>query len=231
MVSQFPRQSGDKVSQTQRVYETLRQQILDWHLPPGTPLSENDLSRQLGGSRTPVRQAIQQLGHEGLVRIMPGRGAFVAEISLSDIVELFEMRETLEVGAACLACRAEDRESLTALVPEFHAARESINGSDNSEYYALIRRFDQAIVDLCGNRRLAQALEEIWAQVRRLRHIAATDQARLLETVDEHLGILQAIVDGDETKATDRVRRHVRASAQNILKNVTNRSGQRYISV
>jgi DNA-binding GntR family transcriptional regulator len=216
----------DNRPQSQRVYETLRQRILDWELAPGAPLSENDLARQLGGSRTPVRQAIQQLTREGLVRTLPGRGAFVAEISLGDIVELFEMREILEAGAAVHAARAPSRKSLVPLEEEFRASRAAINDDDNSAYYEVIRRFDLEVLALCGNRRLAQALEEIWAQVRRLRHMASTDAARLAETVDEHIDILQAIVAGDEAQAAERVRRHVRASADNVMNSVTNRTGR-----
>lgn len=216
----------DTRPQSQRVYETLRQRILDWELAPGAPLSENDLSRQLGGSRTPVRQAIQQLTREGLVRAMPGRGAFVAEISLGDIVELFEMREILEAGAAVQAARAPSRDSLLPLEQEFQDSRAGINDDDNSAYYDVIKRFDREVLVLCGNRRLARALEEIWAQVRRLRHMAASDGTRLAETVDEHIGILQAIVAGDEALAADRVRRHVRASADNVMSNVTQRTGR-----
>jgi GntR family transcriptional regulator, rspAB operon transcriptional repressor len=216
----------DTRPQSQRVYETLRERILDWDLAPGAPLSENDLARQLGGSRTPVRQAIQQLSREGLVRALPGRGAFVAEISLGDIVELFEMREILEAGAAVHAAQASSRDSLKPLEQEFLDSRGAINDNDNSAYYDIIRRFDLEVLSLCGNRRLAQALEEIWAQARRLRHMAATDATRLAETVDEHIGILQAIVAGDEVEAADRVRKHVRTSADNVMKNLTNRTGR-----
>lgn len=222
---------SERQLQSQRVYEALRQMILDWKLPPGTPLSESDLSRQLGGSRTPVRQAIQQLTHEGLVRSMPGRGAFVAEISFRDIVELYEMREVLEAGAARLAARSAQRDTLAALEPEFDGFRKLLNSTNNAAYYDLIQRFDTAILQLCGNQRMIQSLQEIWSQVDRLRHIAATDPNRLGETVDEHLQILRAIVSGDEQKAAECVHEHVRKSAQNVMRNLTDRTSQRYITM
>lgn len=218
-------------SRARQVYLALKQEILDWELPPGTPLSENELARRLGSSRTPVREAIQRLTREGLIRTVRGKGSFVTEISLGDVVELFEMREALEVGAACLAARSPARSSLNDLVPRFHDAKSSIDSSKNAGYYELIGQFDAEILRLCGNRRLAAALEEVWAQVRRVRHMAASDAARLLETVDEHLSIIEAVTQGDEALVTERVRAHMRASAENVTKSLTGRSGQRYVTL
>ena len=91
-------------------------------LEPGTPLSEVDLSKRLGSSRTPVRESLHQLSREGLVRLVPGRGAFVAEISMRDIIELFQMREALETHAARLAAQAPNRNDLLLLADRMRHA-------------------------------------------------------------------------------------------------------------
>lgn len=217
--------------QSQRIYETLRRQILELELPPGAPLSESELARELGGSRTPIREAIRQLSYEGLVRTLPGRGSFVAEISLSDVIELAEMREALETAAARLAARSPERAALASFEKELLSFGKHIDATNSPAYYELISQLDSSILKLCANQRLAQALEEIWSQMRRLRQIASSDPSRLGETVDEHLQIVRAIVSGDETRAGDCVRAHVRRSAENILRRVTSRAGQRYIAL
>lgn len=217
--------------QSQRIYEILRKEILEFELPPGAPLSESELARRLGGSRTPVREAIRQLSHEGLAQVQPGRGAFVAEISLRDIVEVFEMREALETAAARLAARSGDRSLLAGFEAEFLEFNRPIGPTNSAAYYELIGRLDDAISKLCGNRRLARALVEVWSQVRRLRHLASSDPARLTETLDEHLEIVRAVLAGDEEKAGECVRGHVRRSAENIFRILTSRASQRFITL
>lgn len=216
--------------QSQRIYEILRREILEFELPPGAPLSESELARRLGGSRTPVREAIRQLSHEGLAQVQPGRGAFVAEISLRDIVELFEMREVLEVGAVRLAARSPERSNLAGFETEFLEFNRPIGPTNSAAYYELIGRLDESILKLCGNRRLNRALVEVWSQVGRLRHLASSDPARLTDTLDEHLEIVRAVLAGDEAAAGECVRTHVRRSAENIFRIVTSRASQRFIT-
>ena len=199
------------------VYEVLKLQIVEMELEPGTPLSEVELSKQLGGSRTPVREALHQLSREGLVRLVPGRGAFVAEISMRDIFELFQMREALETHAARLASQAADRTALIDLEQEMRKAGALIEAADYRAYYDLTERLDEAIVDLAGNSRLKGALSELWGQIKRARHIAQANSERLAETVVEHVSILEAIASGDEDRSADVVRDHVKNSMRSLI--------------
>lgn len=217
--------------QSQRIYEILRGEILELELLPGAPLSESEIARRLGGSRTPVREAIRQLSHEGLVQVQPGRGAFVAEISLGDIVELFEMREALETAAVRLVARSPERVVLASFEAEFLAVNRPIDATNSAAYYDLISRLDESVLELCGNRRLARALVEVWSQMSRLRHLASSDPSRLTDTVGEHLEIVRTILEGDEAKAGECVRAHVRRSAENVFRRVTNRASQRFITL
>lgn len=207
--SSQPKRSG--------VYDALKRQIVEMELEPGTPLSEVELSKQLGSSRTPVRESLHQLSREGLVRLVPGRGAFVADISMRDIVELFQMREALETHAARLASQAPDRAVLLDLAQEMREANALIELADYRGYYDLTERLDQAIVALAGNARLKDALAELWNQIKRARHIAQAKPERLAETVSEHVSILEAIVSGDEEQSVDVVRAHVKNSMRSLL--------------
>ena len=212
-----------KQTQSKKVYELLKEEIVAWTVAPGAPLAEPELARRLGSSRTPIREALQQLAREGLVRTVPGRGSFVADISVNDVIELYQMRKVLESGAARLAAESANRARAEQLIERFSAAKHEINDQSNTTYYEVIADFDRAIIDLAVNQRLRQALHEVWAQMRRLRNIAALDPARLLATVDEHRAILEAILDGDAIAADQRTREHVDNSLQNVLNSIMRR--------
>lgn len=208
-----------------QVYGQLREMILTLEFPPGAPLGESDLSERLGVSRTPIREALGRLAREGLVRQYPGRGAFVSEISIPDIVELYQMREALESHAARLAAesiREEGRAMLAELLEQLEGERKALAAGDNDRYYDLMARMDESIVRLAGNQRLAAALSEVWAQIRRVRRMASRSPARLLDTVDEHIAIISAIRDGDPERAATATLRHARHSLANVTRSMVN---------
>jgi DNA-binding GntR family transcriptional regulator len=201
------------------VYATLRTMVLDLKLAPGAPLVETELSASLGVSRTPIREALGRLAREGLVRQYPGRGAFVSEISLPDLIELYQMREALETYAARLAAESANdagRAELAELLSQLESQRSALAAGDNAHYYQLMAKMDGLVVRLAGNKRLAVALSEIWAQISRARRVATQTPSRLLDTVDEHEAILSAIRDGDAERAATATRQHVRKSLANI---------------
>lgn len=200
----------------QKVYEELQELIVRGELAPGAALPEQEISQRLGASRTPIREALQRLAREGLVELIPGRGAFVSEIRVPDIIELFQLREALEPFAARLASRARNRTVILPLMSELDASAQMID-RDPAEYYDLTYKLDTAIASLTQNSRLARSLEEIWSQVRRARLVASTNPQRLHETIEEHRTILRAILDGREQEAEDATRSHLRRSLRNIL--------------
>jgi GntR family transcriptional regulator, rspAB operon transcriptional repressor len=208
--------SGRLTGVGEQAYQTLRDMVINFELPPGAPLAETELSERLGLSRTPVREALGRLAREGLVRQYPRRGAFVSEISVPDIVELFQMREALESHAARLAAEADGREVVSELLAELRATREPLARGEADSYYSLMRRVDEAIVELADNNRLGIALGEIWVQISRARRIASKSPRRLLDTVDEHISLLVAIREGDAERAAVEARMHVRRSLANI---------------
>lgn len=200
----------------QKVYAALRDQIVDGVLPQGSPLPEQEISQRFGASRTPIREALQRLSREGLVELVPGKGAFVAEIHLPDIIELFQLREALEPLAARLAARAQDRSIIVPLLEALDEAPTMI-AERLTDYYALTHRIDSGISALTQNQRLSRTLEEIWSQARRVRLIARTNPQRLLEAAEEHRVILQSILAGDEHGAEEATRTHLRLSLRNIV--------------
>jgi DNA-binding GntR family transcriptional regulator len=210
------------VRQGERVYAALRAEILDWRLPPGTVLGEVELSQRLGVSRTPVREALPRLAREGLVRMKPGRGAVVSELSMTSIAKLFQMREALETYVARLAARRGDAGIFERLCGEFEEARQRVSSeaasdADYAAYYELIQRFDAAIEGAADNPYLSTALDELRAHLARLRRLAKHSSARLLQSVDEHLSICRAICDRDEILAAQATAVHIHNSLRHIL--------------
>jgi DNA-binding GntR family transcriptional regulator len=207
---------GDSVSRAEQVYAALKREILDWTLPPGTSLSEVELAARLHASRTPVRQSLQRLSQEGLVQLVHHKGAFVTGVSIPDIVELFQLRQALESYGARLAAGAEHREELCEFVPELLEARGRINATDNAFYYAMTSRLDERIIELAGNDRLQTLLRHVWEQAYRARRLAATKPERLIESVGEHIRIVEAIAAGESERAALVTYQHLESSLDHI---------------
>src|SRR3954463_13121009 len=122
-------------------YESLRDDILNWRIAPGTALSETELALRLGVSRTPLRAALTRLALEGLVDTSRGRTGVVTEMSADSVAGLFELREALEVHAARRAAQRRDPKVFEALVTEFDEAAAVLHDGGAEAYYAVIGRF------------------------------------------------------------------------------------------
>ena len=186
---------GQNVRASDRAYAALRDDIVEWRLLPGTLLAEVEQSERLGVSRTPLREALGRLTAEGLTTAAGGRGVVVTGISLEDIDELFELRETLEGRAAELAAERGDPDDFARLHRELLAAPALISGDDPArhDYYSLVARLDAAIDTAVSNTYLAQAMGALRVHLVRVRRLAADDAARLEAAAAEHAAIAEAI--------------------------------------
>jgi DNA-binding GntR family transcriptional regulator len=203
-------------------YTRLRDAIISGDLQPDEPLSEVALAARLGISRTPVREALARLAVDGLVVAQPGRGSRVSGISLTDINDLFEVREALEVLAAQLASRnlRGGPAEIERLIDQFEPF-ESTGGEPSFEqYYALTAAMDDTLIAKAGNRRLEEALREVWGHSRRLRQYASKDVERLEASAREHRIILRAICDRNLDAVEAGVRTHMQNSRKALLAKV-----------
>lgn len=198
-------------------YDRLREEIVTWHLPPGTVLSEVDLAERLGVSRTPLRAALARLALEGLVDRSKGRTGVVADVSAAGLGDLFELREALEVQAARLAALRRDPACFDSLAAEFSTAAATLADGGVEPYYEVIARFDEAVDIAVANGPLRGALDTVRIHLARARRIAADDQARLVKAAGEHRLICEAIRDGDADLAVAATRVHLRGSLATIL--------------
>lgn len=203
---------------SERAYTTLREDIVEWRLLPGTVLAEVEQSERLGISRTPLREALGRLSAEGLTQVAKGRGVVVTDISFDDIDELFELRETLECRAAALAAERGDPSVFIRLLAEFREAPILLRGEDPArhDYYALVGKLDDAIDQAVSNSYLIQAIRSLRVHLVRIRRLAADDAARLNAAAAEHAAIAEAIADRNPRLAEAATTVHLHRSLSHI---------------
>lgn len=202
---------------SQRAYNALRDDIVEWRLPPGTLLAEVEQSERLGVSRTPLREALGRLTAEGLTTA-GGRGVVVTAISLNDIDELFELRETLEGRAAALAAERGEPAVFRRLQSGLLAAPALISGQAPAieDYYALVGELDAAIDSAISNAYLAQAMRSLRVHLVRIRRMAADNAVRLTAAAAEHAAIAEAIADRNPRLAQAATTLHLHRSLSHI---------------
>jgi DNA-binding GntR family transcriptional regulator len=206
------------VRASDRAYTALRDDIVQWRLQPGALLAEVEQAERLGVSRTPLREALGRLTAEGLTTAAGGRGVVVTGISLEDIEELFEFRETLESKAAALAAERGDAGIFRTLEADFRAAPSLLNGSTPAleDYYLLVERLDSAIDAASSNSYLAQAMRGLRVHLVRIRRLAADDATRLTAAAAEHAAIAEAIALGNPRLAQAATTLHLHRSLSHI---------------
>ena len=178
------------VRASDRAYLTLREEIIEGALAPGSVLGEVEQSARLGLSRTPLREALGRLVADGLAEQSPRRGIVVTAVSLSEASDLFEVRSALEVLAARRAAENvahqpastghSPRELLADLAVRFETATVDLAaGADPTAYYALTEELDAAIDSAAGNRHLADALRDVRVHLGRLRRLSQIGRAHV----------------------------------------------------
>ena len=180
-------------SLTEIALQQIRTAIIDGTLPLGSAISESQLAASLGISKTPVREALAQLRMEGLVRIVPQSGTFVFTLSATEVVEICELRQTLETAALRLALER-NRVRLIEGLAEVCASMDKVRAvSDERAYLRLDSAFHEQFFANCGNRYFAEAYARIVPKVAALRTHLATRPDHTRMSYEEHKQILSAI--------------------------------------
>jgi DNA-binding GntR family transcriptional regulator len=185
------------------VADRLRELITRGELAPGQRLNERVLTERFGISRTPLREAFKVLSSDGLVKLLPNRGAIVTTITRDDAEDMFQVMAVLEALGGELAClRASDQD-----IAEIRALHAQMRGyfeqGDLDDYFDFNQRIHQKIIDCARNSELTDAYRRISARIRRARYMANLSRPRWHEAMDEHEQILSALVarDRDQLKA------------------------------
>lgn len=201
-----------------RAYDHIRQEILDARLPVGTALSEYQLAAEIGVSRTPVREALKRLEHEGLVRSVARRGTFVADLTARDIVEIYQVRLQLEAFAASVAAANMEGTVVDELLSELDAAERRAAHGDIGPAREHDVHVHKRIIAATSNTRLALILSTLEDQVHRIRFRALNETARRSATLTEHRAILTAIKKRDAAGAERAMRAHLEAARENAIR-------------
>lgn len=191
------------------VYEELKAQILKGDIKPGTRMMEVELAEVLGVSRTPVREAIRKLEKEGLVKIEPRRGAYASELSVKDMVDILEVRQSME-GLAAYYCAQrindEQKEQLRDYALAFNKAVEEGVYEDMISYDT---KFHHLIVECCDNDILVHMIEQLQELVLRFRYLYYSDFKRAEQMPAEHHEIFEAVASGDAERAREAAALHI----------------------
>lgn len=201
------------------VFEALREAIISGRLRPGERLMEVQLAEELGVSRTPVREAIRKLELEGLVLMIPRRGAYVAEISMKDIADVFEIRAALEGLAAELAaqrCTSEEVEDLERSLFKISSCAER---GDIPACIELDTIFHEQLMSASHNVRLVGMVANLREQIQRFRSTSLAHPGRMKIALEEHKKIVEAIAQGDADLARQLAYDHIE-NAENSLMEV-----------
>ena len=191
------------------VYDELKMRILTGQIAAGERMMEEETSRDLGVSRTPVREAFKRLEKEGLVIIKPRRGAFATQMAKKDLMEILDVRESLEsmaAGQACERMTKAQKEKLRS-VCEKHK-----KGVANNTYKQMVKydtEFHQLLVEGSRNKTLINFVEQLQELVLRFRYIYYDKTESAANVAAEHGNILDAILEGDVDKTIAETKKHI----------------------
>ncbi|MDF2564377.1 MAG: transcriptional regulator, GntR family [Massilibacillus sp.] len=204
------------------VCETLREAIRGGVLKPGERLMEIQLAEELGVSRTPVREAIRKLELEGYVIMMPRRGTYVANLSIRDVNEVFEIRTTLDSLASGLAAERITDEELERLERLLVLIGEYIEQNDMDKIVETDMEFHDILYQASRNARLVGIIYNLREQLTRFRSTSMSYPGRLKETLEEHIRIVEAIAQGNVELAQKAAEDHMEKSEQTLLISMEN---------
>ena len=201
------------------VYGIMRDDVLALRLVPGERLSERNLERRLGASRTPIREALMRLEAEGLVQRGEG-GLRVAPIDLAELLEVFELRMEVEALAVRLACARADHSRLDAL----QARMDSVLADPSPDaWYEIGTDYHLEIAALSGNRFVHRGVRDAVTRIARARWLMATSESGRLAAHREHSDIVRMIRGNRPEEAEEAIRAHIAIVRDSLVRALHNR--------
>jgi DNA-binding GntR family transcriptional regulator len=216
-------QLGANASVGQLAYDALRRAILAmdvYHSDADLRLDEKTVAAQLGVSRTPVREALARLEHEGLVRILPRRGIYIVRKSKAEIIEIITVWAALEGMAARLVCDKATDEEIGTLRELFTEFEDGGLRSHLNEYSAANLRFHQRIIELCQSPLLLQMVTNLLVHVRAIRGRTIGEDDRAERSIVDHMHIIEALEARDAELAERLVKDHALNLADHVHRTV-----------
>jgi GntR family transcriptional regulator, rspAB operon transcriptional repressor len=195
---------------SEQIYEMLLKHLIDQKFKPGTRLIEEQLCRDLGVSRTPLRDAISALAKDGFIKVEPRRGASVPNFQLKDLIEVYDIRMALEGLAAKLAAGNINYDILARLVKEF-------SSTDVRKLLKADISLHRIIIESCNNAKLQEMLTNLDNLIQAFRSAGYKSKSRSQSATKYHIRIVKALIDGDGGAAERLMREHIDKTKHEII--------------
>ncbi|MEO5699956.1 MAG: GntR family transcriptional regulator [Casimicrobiaceae bacterium] len=205
--SKARRDSGE--TRSEQIRAALERDILSGRLPPGTKLEEEALAEHYGASRTPVREALKHIASEGLVNLRPRQGAFVAQLTVGNLVEMFEVMALLEADCAALASRRHTTRDRAVLAAAHDACQRATKRNAPLDFYKANREFHETIYHATHNTFLEAQTNALRNRLEVYRRETTFHPGLMNVSLVEHEKILRAIFAMDEGAAALHMRGHL----------------------
>lgn len=192
----------------ERVYERVKAMSVGYELKPGERVNEVEIARRLGASRTPLREALNRLSAEGLLRFVPGKGYFCRDLDVDEVLQLYELRKTIEVAAVRLAIERATDEEIDALLAFLSQTGPAPGLRSTVELVDLDETFHERLLAMSGNRQMLRVLENINARIRFVRWIDMHRGDRR-KTQAEHRDVLRALKRRDTATCVALLEKHI----------------------
>ncbi len=213
------REVTDKYSLRGRVFHKLREDILSGKYEENEELKEVAIGEELGVSRTPVREAFRQLELEGLIQIIPNKGAYVTGITEKDVQDIYMIRSLLEGLCAKWATEHITKEQLAEMEENVYLAKFHAENGHLEQLAELDNRFHDILYEACNSKMLEHQLKDFHQYVLRVRKKTLSSASRGPKSNQEHEAILEAIKSGDGELAQQLANRHMINAYENMVKN------------
>ncbi len=208
----------DKFSLRGRVFHRLREDILSGKYKEGDELKEVAIGEELGVSRTPVREAFRQLELEGLIQIIPNKGAYVTGITEKDVKDIYMIRSLLEGLCARWACEHITREQMEEMEENIYLSKFHAQKGHLEQLAELDNRFHEILYEACNSKMLEHQLRDFHEYVLRVRKKTLSNVNRGPKSNEEHEQIMEAIKAGDADRAEKLANMHMINAYANMVK-------------
>ena len=210
-------------SKQDEAYEAIKQMIVLNKITPGTMLVERQLCEALNLSRTPIRGALRELENENLVTFFPGRGMVVSSIRIEDVIEIYEIREVLDVLAIKLFLLKNNQDKIDELRSHLQAMKKSLDAKDFQDFINQDMEFHNCYLNNTGNLRLESIMISLHDQINRFLSLTSNDEERCLISYQDHKKVMDAIDEGDNDMAEQMVYQHIQNAREYHVNRLTKR--------
>lgn len=218
MVDKHDEAAAEGRSLTEVAHQRIRRLILDNVWSPGYQALEQEIALQLGMSRTPVHEALTRLAAEGLIEVVPRRGMRVLPLSLATMSEIYQILGALEgLAAELVAARKPSATELKPLVVATRSMERALAKDDLQAWAEADESFHEHLIDLCGNKLLADAVYGYWDRAHRARMFTLRLRPKPVDSTKEHMALVDKLRDGDAAGAAAVNRLHRERASQELL--------------